>query len=140
MNDTAEIEKGLPDGVKWTGDFHPAGADDYELVRERNTQTGDISARIYKGERPGAAAGIKVVPADGYVFVQSGFEDVFDIIQYKHVKGRPMFQVAKAIPPKTVTVTAKFAVDNEYTSARLEEALASVPGMPGYLSMERGEA
>ncbi len=132
--------QGIPEGVKVDPQFYPAGPNDFELIRQRNQQDGTISAVIYKGERPGSAAGLRVTPMEGWTFVQDGFEVIFDPKQYKQANGRPRFVVAKLIPTKTVTVTATFKVDNEVAATRLEEALKAVPEMAGYQSMERTES
>lgn len=122
--------KGLPEGVEFTGSFLPASADDFELIRE------GPDAYIYKGIRAGAASGVTVRPAAGYVFVQTGFEQYFDIKAYKQVNARPMFVATKSLPPKTMTLTVKFSITNELQATQMETSLKAIPEMPGYISHE----
>lgn len=131
--------QGIPEGIKVDPQFYPAGPNDFELIRQRNAADGTITANIYKGDRPGSAAGIRVTPMEGWTFVQDGFELIFDPKEYKQINGRPRFVVAKLIPMKTVTVTATFRVDNDVAATRLDEALKAVPGMAGYQDMQRTE-
>ncbi len=134
-----EQMKGIPEGVKVLEDYFPAGPNDFELIRNRMEVNGvvTITTEIYKGVRQNSATGIKVMPMEGWTFVQDGWEQFFDILQYKQVQGRPRFVVSKLIPPKTVTVTAKFQVGNEKDLAALEEAIKGVEGMPGYVEQSR---
>jgi len=125
------IRDGLPEGVKFTGDFHPAGPNDYEMIRD---EEGTI---ICKGVRAGAASGVKVVPADGWVFIQDGYEKVMDIRSMESKPGRPTFKPARLIPRKEVTLTVKCAVGNELDATRMEDAIKAIPSMAGYQSMER---
>ena len=126
------VIKGLPEGVKWTGDFLPATKDDYEII---STPTGQV---IYKGVRPGAPSGVKVEPEDGYVFVQIGHEMIFDPKTNVPEAGRPQFQPAKKLdPPKTTTITVKFSVNNQLDADALEAAIKGIPNMAGYVEMER---
>lgn len=124
--------KGLPDGVVFTGDFHPAGPNDFELIR-----VGEEVA-IYKGARFGqAASGVKVTPADGWTFAPTGeLEKLWDIKGGVPKDGRPAFVPAKMIAPRDITATAKFHVDNEYTLEKLKGAMEAIKQMPGYVSCE----
>lgn len=121
---------GLPEGVELI-DFHPAGPDDFELIRMGE------ETHIYKGVRLGAASGVKVKAAEGFEFVQVGFEKIFDMRDYKSVDGRPEFSVARKIEPQNITVTAKFTVTNALELKALDDALAGLPKMPGFVGVER---
>jgi hypothetical protein len=130
--------KGLPEGVEWVGNFLPPTENDFEMIR-----TVDLIPRnlIFKGTRAGAAAGVKVKPAEGYIFVLDGSnEELFDIREYKKLPGRPSYTPARIIPEKTVTVTATFKVSNTLDATKLEEAIKVLPGMPGYVSHEQKES
>lgn len=134
--------KGLPEGTRWTGDFFPAQADDYELMNVG----GSDPPYIAKGIRAGAASAVKVLPLEGYTFVPIGREP-FDIKTY--AAGREKFAVAKLLggmvgdkfvaAPKSSTVTVKFTVDNELTASEMEKAITGLSEMPGYVSHERSD-
>jgi hypothetical protein len=124
--------KGLPEGVQFVGDFGAAGPNDYELIRDAD------GMHIYKGQRAGASVGVRVVPADGYVFVKVGDEKIFDIRRYTQIVGRPEFAATKKLEaPQSVTVTAKFVVENELENSNLESALRAIEGWPGFVSVEK---
>jgi len=123
--------KGLPEGVEFI-DFQQAGPNDFELIF-------DNGPHIYRGVRLGAAAGVRVKPAEGWTFVQVGFEEIFDIKAYETKQGRPDFKPAKVIPQKTITITATFSVSNQVMLDTLESEITEVPKMPGFVGMKRSD-
>lgn len=113
---------GLPVGLQFAGSFLPAGEDDFEL----------LDGHIYKGKRAGAAAAVRVIPAEGYEFVRLRGRKV----QVSGLVGfdpRDEYVAAKIIPAETIELSAKFHVTNEMDKKTVESAIEQVvKNLPGY--------
>ncbi len=119
------VVAGLPEGIDFLK-FGVAGDDDFELV----------GTFIYKGKRPGSASGVLVKPADGYTFqpLQS-----FDIRAFKLMDGPPntFMPVKQMQVPTMITATIKVAVKDSFEQKIVDDALAALKGLPGFLSLDR---
>lgn len=92
---------GLSEGVEFVK-FGLAGDEDFEIV----------DGIIYKGKRQGAASGVLVKPAPGYVFRPL---KTFDIRNYVLVDGLPnQFMAVQQFPPLEMNVQTKFTVNNSF--------------------------
>jgi hypothetical protein len=109
--------KGLPEGVELVH-IGAAKEGDYELINEVDDQGAPVS-RIYPGPRLGASSGIIVKPADGYTFVAD-----IKTLSYRVVKKLP--------EPMTITVHARFLVDNQLDADMVDERMEQLKKLPGY--------
>lgn len=117
--------EGLPEGVELLR-FGVAGDDDFELM----------GSLILKGARPGAASGVLVRPAEGFTFQPS---QIFDIREFKMVDGpKGTFMPVKQMEaPLMITATVKLALTNSFEQKIVDDALAALKGLPGFLSLDR---
>lgn len=123
--------KGLPEGVKLI-DFQVPGPTDFELIRD------EVGFHIYQGTRLGGpAAAARIEPAPGYIFVAIGNEMIFDMREYVSKKARVEFTAVKKLEPQTITVTAKFAIENALQLQGVEDALKMLQTAPGFTGLER---
>ena len=105
--------KGLPEGVDLVR-IGIAADEDYEIV----------GGKIFKGPRAGAASGVIVQPAQGYMF----HADIRDLSYFP----------VKIIPPETVKATVTFTYSNSYDQEGVEKALKFLESIPGFVGIERG--
>lgn len=115
MGSTAQPIKGLPEGVELVR-LGTAGDEDYELVGEQ----------IFKGPRAGAASGVIVQPAQGYIF---------------RVDIRSLsFVPVKMIPITKRTFTVEFAVDNELDLRLILDRVDKLKDIPGFVDLKTLES
>lgn len=108
--------EGLPEGVDWIK-FGAAGPDDFQLVRQH-----DGSIVISKGPRVGEATGVIVEPSAGYSFRCD-------------IKTLAYFPVKELKEPVTIKAEVVFTVDNEFDQQTVEQELARLKSMPGFVSL-----
>ncbi len=118
---------GLPEGIVFV-DFQAAGPEDFELIRK------DEGNFIYKGARSGSVTGVRVKPAEGYVFIPTGeFEKVFDPKEYlQKDTHRERYTPARSIPKQTLEVTLSFVVDNQSQLDAIMLALKAIEALSGF--------
>lgn len=109
--------KGLPEGVELVH-IGPAQKDDFELINEIDDKGLPVS-RIYPGPRLGASSGIIVKPAEGYTFVAD-----IKTMSYRVVKKLPEVM--------TITIHAKFLVDNQLDADVVNDRMEELKKLPGY--------
>lgn len=130
MTPAPGVIKGLPEGVEIV-DFLPCEAGDYELVRANGV------TEILKGQRPGAASGVKVRAGEGYIFVQVGREEIFDIKEMKVVSGRPIFQAVKEMEPFTMKIEEQVLISNRIQLDEVNALVDQIRHLPGYVTSEQ---
>ena len=110
--------KGLPDGVVLVR-IGVATDDDYEITNHVDPVSREATAIIYKGPRAGAASGVIVAPAEGYVFRPNIKTMGYDPV--------------KVFPAKTIKATVEFSVSNSYDEQTVVLALEKLKQVPGFI-------
>ncbi len=103
-----------------------AGEEDFELV----------GSLLLKGARPGAASGVIVKPAEGYSFQPAMRADITSLELRPGMAGTYM-AVKQNPAPIEITATIKFSVANTFDQKVVEDTLAALKGLPGFISLDR---
>lgn len=124
---TPNFQSSMPEGVQFVG-IGIAKDNEFEL----------LDGKLFKGPRATSTAQVLVQPAPGFLFQPQEF---FDIREFKMKPGpaNQFMVVAKVNPePTNLTVTAKFAVSNQFERDTVVDIVGKLKALPGFVSLTEG--